>query len=101
MKLSITKSDFENLDFQAKCSVLSDQRKDYVYNLVEREGQWYVDFGDGFEELIEFERTIGDMLTEKGITPQPEFGVWFCPSCYMDTGHYLGTLECRDCGCRD
>ena len=101
MKLSITRDQFEALSFQAKCGKLSDQRKDYVYNLVERNGEWCVDFGDGFEEPIEFERTIEDMLTEKGVMPKPEFGVWFCPNCYMDTGHHLDTLECRDCGCRN
>lgn len=62
MKLSITKSDFENLDFQAKCGELSKNRHDYVYNLVEKDGEWYVDFGDGVEELVEFERTIGDVI---------------------------------------
>lgn len=63
MKLSITRSDFEALDFQAKCSILSDQRKDYVYNLIERNGNWYVDFGDGHEELVSFQRTIGELIT--------------------------------------
>ena len=94
MKLSITKSDFEALDFQAKCSVLSDQRKDYVYNLVTRGGNWYVDFGDGFEELVSFQRTIGDMLVP---VKQETYGA-FCSECYTDTAHFHSNSCCADCG---
>ena len=94
MKLSITRDQFEALDFQAKCSILSDQRKDYVYNLVTRGGNWYVDFGDGFKELVSFERTIGEMLTP---VEQETYGA-FCSTCYTDTAHFHNNSRCADCG---
>ena len=94
MKLSITKSDFENLDFQAKCGQLSSTRGDYVYNLVERNGQWYVDFGDGFQELVTFQRTIGELLTP---IKQETYGA-FCSTCYTDTAHFHSNSCCADCG---
>lgn len=94
MKLSITRTEFENLDEQAKCGVLSNQRKDYVYNLVTRGGQWYVDFGDGYEELVTFQRTIGELLTP---IKEETYGA-FCSVCYSDTAHYHNNSRCADCG---
>ena len=94
MKLSITRTEFENLDFQAKCKELSKTRHDYVYNLVTRGGNWYVDFGDGFEELVSFQRTIGDMLVP---IKQETYGA-FCSECCMDTAHFHNNSRCADCG---
>ena len=94
MKLSITRDQFETLDFQAKCGQLSSARGDYVYNLIERNGNWYVDFGDGHEELVSFQRTIGDMLVP---VKQETYGA-FCSECYMDTAHFHSNSCCADCG---
>ena len=94
MKLSITRSDFEALDFQAKCGQLSSARGDYVYNLSERNGSWYVDFGDGHEELVSFQRTIGDMLVP---VSEETYGA-FCSDCYMDTPHSHSNCCCVHCG---
>lgn len=94
MKLSITRSDFEALDFQAKCNELSKTRHDYVYNLVTRGGNWYVDFGDGYEELVTFQRTIGELLTP---IKEETYGA-FCSECYTDTAHFHSNSCCADCG---
>jgi hypothetical protein len=94
MKLSITRDQFETLDFQAKCNELSKTRGDYVYNLVTRGGNWYVDFGDGYEELVTFQRTIGDILTP---VKQETYGA-FCSECYTDTAHFHNNSRCADCG---
>lgn len=94
MKLSITRDQFEALDEQAKCGVLSSQRHDYVYNLVTRGGNWYVDFGDGFEEIVSFQRTIGEMLVP---IKEETYGA-FCSVCYSDTAHFHNNSCCADCG---
>ena len=94
MKLSITRDQFETLDFQTKCNELSKTRGDYVYNLVTRGGNWYVDFGDGYEELVTFQRTIGEMLSP---IKQETYGA-FCSTCYTDTAHFHSNTCCADCG---
>ena len=94
MKLSITRDQFEALDEQAKCGELSKARGDWVYNLIERNSNYYVDFGDGHQELVTFQRTIGELITP---VKQETYGA-FCSVCYMDTAHSHSTCCCVHCG---